>query len=275
MSISTPAIAVPTLAIAIAASQPLAVTAEQKQMLMNTLAKGATEHEFGLYLQLAGAYNLDPFAREIWCVKLKAGEPALIMAGRDGYLKAAQRDPAFRGLSAGAVRENDEFEFDAGSGTVKHRFAGGGKRGQLIGAWAVAKHANRDPVARYVEYSEYKKGHGAWTTYPSAMIEKVAEVICLKRQFGLHGLVSREELDNGAIDIQYEIVPPTGEVSRGQLVADTAHANPRIKTREDLDVVRGMAQRNAAGDTAPLEELTDEEFFAFIEAIAAFKGAGA
>ena len=34
-----------------------------------------------------------------------------------------------------------------------------------------------------------------WKTYPSAMICKVAEAFSLKRQFGISGLVTTEEME--------------------------------------------------------------------------------
>ncbi len=209
-----------TVALAAAAAPIFTFTDEQKALLRNTYAKGATEDEFALYLQLAGTYGLDPFAREIWCIKLKAGDPALIMTSRDGYLRIAQRDPNFVGLHAAAVREGDVFEFEPATGNVVHKF--GAKRGPLIGAWAIAKHKQREPVARFVSITEYNKGTGAWATYASAMIEKVAETIVLKRQFGINGLVTQEEL--GTMDaIDVEVIRDKGrvvEVETGEVIED-------------------------------------------------------
>src|SRR3954451_9991106 len=41
---------------------------------------------------------------------------------------------------------------------------------------------------------EYRKDSPTWKTYPSAMIVKVAEALSLKRQFGISGLVTAEEI---------------------------------------------------------------------------------
>lgn len=46
---------------------------------------------------------------------------------RDGYLKAAMRDPDYAGLQSMVVREGDHFEIHPSEGRVVHRF--GAKRG--------------------------------------------------------------------------------------------------------------------------------------------------
>lgn len=161
--------------------------------MLNTVAKGCSDAEFAMLLRLANLYGLDPFLKEIWAAKPKDGGPALIMVARDGYLKAAQRDPAFMGLQAAVVKKGDSFAFDPSSGAISHAF--GAERGAILGAWAVAHRRDRMPVACFVDFSEYRGEGKVWIKYPSAMIQKVAEVFALKRQFGINGLVSKEEMD--------------------------------------------------------------------------------
>jgi hypothetical protein len=133
------------------------------------------------------------FLKEIWAIKRSPNEAALIMTSRDGYLKVAQRDPNYMGIQAAVVRKGDAFGFNPAAGTVEHSF--GSERGAIIGAWAIAHHRMRMPVVCFVDFAEYKGGSPIWSKYPSAMIQKVAEVFVLKRQFGINGLVTREEMD--------------------------------------------------------------------------------
>ena len=163
-------------------------TRQQIDTLKKTVAKDATDEEFQMLMYNSSKYGLDPFIKEIFFIK-NVG----IVASRDGYLKAAQRDKNFRGLLSMAVFENDNFEIDAANATVSHKF-GMGDRGHVIGAWAIAKHAERDNVVTYVPFSEYVKQSAVWKQYPSAMIQKVAESRALKQQFGLSGLVTTEEI---------------------------------------------------------------------------------
>ena len=171
-------------------------TPEQIDVIKRTVAKGATNDELAMFLSLASRYQLDPFAQEIWFVKYDKGGQAktMIMTGRDGYLSIAQRDKNFDGLLSGVVREGDEFEFEPTNteSPVRHKF--GKERGKIIGAWAVCYHKQRKPAIGWAEFEEYNRKADSWQSYPSAMIQKVAEVMVLKRQFGISGLVTKEEM---------------------------------------------------------------------------------
>lgn len=165
-------------------------TREQIDTIKNTVAKGATDSELQMFLHVAQTYGLDPFLKEIFY----SDKMHTIITSRDGYLKAAQRDPDFEGIQSMAVCENDDFEIDVVAGTVKHVF-GKGARGKVIGAWAICSRTGRKPVVSYASYDEYNQNNSIWTKYRSAMCCKVAEVFALKRQFGISGLVTMEEIE--------------------------------------------------------------------------------
>ncbi|MBW3624018.1 MAG: recombinase RecT [Armatimonadetes bacterium] len=118
------------------------------------------------------------------------------MTSRDGYLKICQRDPDFLGIHSAVVREGDEFELCPAEGRGIHRFRT--QRGRILGAWATVNHRRRGPVICFADFAEYdmskERGGDVWMRYPSAMICKVAEVMALKRQGGVSGLVTCEEL---------------------------------------------------------------------------------
>lgn len=166
---------------------------ETLEVVRAIFAKNCTPAEMATAIHLAERYGLDPLAKEVWAIKRQPAEPALIMVSRDGLLKAAKRDPQFQGLSSGVVKAGDHFAFDPVTGTVAHRF--GEKRGDILGAWALAKHKSRDPVAVFVDFREYRGNSPIWSKYPSAMIEKTAQVVALKRQFDLTGLRGEDEGD--------------------------------------------------------------------------------
>ncbi len=190
---------------------------EKIQTIKNTVAKGATDDELEMFLHLANRYQLDPFAKEIWFVKrpkkqkdgkgnwdykrLPNGEidyegvEPIIMTSRDGYVKVAQSDEDFEELNSFEIRFKDKFSFNPMTKEIKHEF--GADRGHITGAWAVCKRKGREPATIVVDFQEYKNAAGknpVWDNYPSAMIRKVAEVIVLKRQFNISGLVTQEEM---------------------------------------------------------------------------------
>jgi len=173
------------------------------ETIKQTVAKDATDAELSMFLTLAGKYQLDPFARQIYFMKT-GGKPTII-TGRDGYLAIAQRDAGFDGLVSGTVYEGDIYEQDNEKGTVKHVHDFSQPRGAIVGAWAIAYHKHRRPAPAFVWWDEYKKpvkdkwgNTTPWGQYPSSMIEKVAEIRALKKQFGISGLVTEEEIGTEA-----------------------------------------------------------------------------
>lgn len=162
---------------------------EEIETIKDTVAKGASDSELKMFLHICKTYGLDPFLKEIYY----SAQMKTMITSRDGYLKAAQRDPLFDGIQSMAVCENDDFGIDAVNNTVTHTFAKG-DRGQVIGAWAMVFKKGFRPVIAYADYKEYNKGNSIWKTYKSAMCCKVAEVFALKRQFGISGLVTQEEM---------------------------------------------------------------------------------
>lgn len=195
------------------AAQPGAITAikqmspEQVAVIKQTVAQNATDAELAMFLELANRYQLDPFAREIWCIcETKNGQrttnsdgtmkPAQIMASRDGYLAIANRHPQFDGMESDVVCEGDTFIRKGGQ--VEHSY--GAKRGAIIGAYALVYRKDRTrPAYFFAQWSEYGARNAGnswspWSKYASAMNTKVAEAMALKRAFSISGLVTEEEM---------------------------------------------------------------------------------
>ncbi|HJJ36478.1 MAG TPA: recombinase RecT, partial [Methanocorpusculum sp.] len=75
------------------------VTPEKYALVKEQFARGCTDGEFQVFLELANRYQLDPFARQIWAVKGYGSTPAQIIVARDGYLAVAHRSGQFDGMS--------------------------------------------------------------------------------------------------------------------------------------------------------------------------------
>ena len=149
--------------------------------IKNTVAKGATDDELKMFLSLASAYGLDPFAHEIWFVKM--GDKNTIITARDGYLKIAQNSPHFLGLESDVVYAGDKFLKDKDG--IHHSYTLS-NRGAIVGAYAMVYRDDRKvPSYFFAPFSNYTKRGGVWQQYPHAMIVKVAEAMALKRAFAL------------------------------------------------------------------------------------------
>ena len=164
--------------------------ARQVETIKKTVAVGASNEELDMFLSLARTYDLNPFLKEIWCIKM--GGRAIITTSRDGYLRIANRDQHFKGLVSDAVYANDKFAKTKDG--VEHSYSSG-DRGQIVGAYALVYRDDRNyPTYFFAPFRDYYKRGGTWDQYPHAMILKVAEAMALKRAFSISGLVTQEEI---------------------------------------------------------------------------------
>lgn len=213
--------------------------------IKQTVAKGASDAQLQMFLTLAKTYDLDPFLKEIWCADL--GNGMTVITSRDGYLKVAMRDPNYDGIVSETVCEGDAFEMDPIKPSVSHKF--GAKRGPVIGAYSVVFHKNRRPAICYAPLKEYyRESFKTWQKYPSAMIKKVAEVFALKRQFGISGLVTQEEVGdvtdiphNGQAAAQEVADRKIAEMKAGKSYAEVSTPEPKAETpKRQWTTFKGM-----------------------------------
>jgi phage recombination protein Bet len=204
------------------------LTPERIELVRRTVAKGASDDELAMLFSLAERYELDPFAKEIWCIvpferdgktrkTQKNGEPVppQITASRDGFLAIANRHTQFDGMDSDVVCEGDSFQpkRDEAGRVIGVDHVYGEKRGKPRAGYALVWRTDRSrPSYFYAKWGEYgepnaffvnddgskKANHySPWYRYPSAMILKVAEAMALKRAFSLSGLTAEEELHAG------------------------------------------------------------------------------
>ncbi len=137
--------------------------------IKETVCKGATPAQFRMFLEVCKATGLNPFLKEIWFV------PGVgVIAGRDAYLRKANENPMFDGMETRVERNDNNVPIKA-----------------VCSVW---RKDRAHPITCEAFFNEYKKGGNVWSTYPSAMIAKVAEVLALKRSFSINGVVTEEEI---------------------------------------------------------------------------------
>jgi len=161
--------------------------AEMVRTLKDTVCRGATDAQFKMFVEVCRATKLNPFLKEIWFVP-NVG----VMAGRDGYLRVANEQPQFDGMETLVDRDSQGVPIKA--------------------TCRVWRKDRTHPITCEAYYNEYKKSSQVWTTYKSAMIAKVAEVLALKRSFSINGVVTEEEIgeqrsanSNGSHEAQQEV----------------------------------------------------------------------
>lgn len=146
---------------------------EDRNLLLATVAKGATESEFQMFLEFCKSTGLNPFKKEIWFIK--TGQGVQMMTGINGFLTIANNHPQFDGMTV-KIDEQD---------------------GKLVSATCTVYRKDRKyPSEATVYYSEYAKNSPIWRTMPRMMLQKVAKSVALREAFPqeLNGMYTQEEM---------------------------------------------------------------------------------
>lgn len=149
--------------------------------IRQVFGKGLSDAEWQTFMSIGKATGLNPFLKEIWCIKYSNNDAAQIFISRDGYRKSAQRQADYDYHNADAVYENDTFLVK--NGEIEHSY-GIKDRGKLVGAYCVIKRktASKSQFC-YVEAKEYMKNSAIWREKSATMLKKVAEAQCLRLVF--------------------------------------------------------------------------------------------
>lgn len=198
----------------------------QIEEIKKIFAPTLTDMEFKVFVGMGKATGLNPFLKEIWCVKYgkdREGNelPAQVFIGRDGYRKGAHLSTKYDYHQVDAVYENDEFKVI--NGEVSHSY-NLKDRGKLRGAYCLVKlKTSSKPHYVFVDVEEYSTGQSLWAEVsykdnkyggkykvggkPSTMIKKVAEAQGLRMALDIfEGTYSEYEAFNNQMDNNKERV---------------------------------------------------------------------
>lgn len=187
-----------------------------------------TNQEFKLFTELCKVRKLNPFLREAYLIKYKAGTPAQLVVGKDAILKRAVLNPNYDGIESGIIVQKADGTVEERQGT----FRLGDE--QLVGGWArVYRKDWSHPTYSSVSFNEVaqKTGQGQlnsnWNSKGATMVEKVAKVRALRETFveDLAGMYEAEEMQQEIpqeepIEIQADVIEQqeeTKEVSMNEL----------------------------------------------------------
>lgn len=169
----------------------------------------ATDEEAYTFLQICRTEELNPFVREAYLIKYKAGDPASYVVNYLVFMKRAERNPTYMGFTAGIVVIDAQKQ-------VTHRPGAFYLPGeQIVGGWCEVRRSDRvAPIYAAVSYEEYvgRKADGTitkqWATKPGTMIQKVAVGQAHRQAFPdkLGRLYLAEEMGQAAEELpEYEV----------------------------------------------------------------------
>lgn len=191
-------------------------TNDQITLIKSTIAKGATNDEFMLFMHQVKRLGLDPFAKQVHFVKY-GSNPGTVIVGVDGFRIVAARTGKHDGTERG-VHRND--------------------KGEIVAGWAkVYRKDWTHPAFETVPFKEYfkagKPGYPSnWEKMPETMIKKVAEVAALRMAFPdvLSGVYAQEEMDQADSSHHYTPTAQSGptHIIRSKAPTEEPHTTSEI-----------------------------------------------
>jgi phage recombination protein Bet len=244
-------------------------TKEQMQLIINTIAKGATRDELDFFLYRCRVLGLDPLKPgQIFFIKY-GNSPGAVVVGIDGIRARANRTGKVAGVQRGVIKDKD---------------------GKLTGAWAEVRRKDWTDVAREeVPFAEYDTGKNNWIKMPETMIKKVAEAAALRMAFpdevgDLNIPEEFEKLQDDAKDELPRIAPEQPGAFDGDPGRDLGYRIPfgkyakRSLEEVSLDDLRSYVdyiERKALKDKQPIQGQVKEFVDRAVAHITAFENGSA
>ena len=207
---------------------------DQVALVRDTIAKGCTELELKLFLQVAKIKRLDPFTGQIrpmkrWDSSL-GRETMTVQTGVDGYRVIAARTDELAG-SDDPIYDSDDEDHPKWAKVTVYR-------------WSNGQRIPYTSTARWNEYVQRKKDgsvNSMWTRMPYLMLGKVAECLALRKAFPdeLSGIYTFEEMG------QADNPDPTEPQSRKPVEQPTRASEKREEKKEP-----GLVEVSGIIDTA-------------------------
>jgi phage recombination protein Bet len=167
----------------------------QIELIKRTIAKGSTDDELKLFIQVCKGNQLNPFLRQVHLVKRwdsRLGKDvATIQVGIDGFRSIAE--------SSGTYAGNDDavYEGETEVQTKDKKIIAPAKATVTVYKVVEGQRYGFTATARWSEYYPGEKIGFQWHKMPYLMLGKCAEALALRKAFPklLSGMYVQEEMD--------------------------------------------------------------------------------
>lgn len=240
------------------------------EIIKTNIAKGATDNQLKLFIQVCRQTGLNPFARQIYAVIrntkkkekvngqwIEKWEPEMsIQTSIDGFRLQAQRSEEYAGqdgpyyLDAKTKEWTDYWIEDYPPAAAR---VGVLRKGFQKYLYAVAKFESY-AAHGYNKLTEKYDGEltNLWKKMPEVMIAKVAEALALRRAFPaeLSGLYTKEEMDQA--DMPLPTPEPERKSSHVRIVPEQQEP---VQTEEQAKPVEGEVVQETSQEAPPVSVL--------------------
>lgn len=198
----------------------------QIELVKRTVAKGASDDELRLFIQVCKGANLNPFLKQVFLVprwdSREGKEVRAIQVSIDGFRAIAEESGGYAGNEDALFTGEELVEYGKEKKQVKV---------PLEAKVTVYKfvEGQRYPFTATARWSEYYPGEKMgfqWHIRPYLMLGKCAEALALRKAFPklLSGMYASEELDKGQVEISPEAKAERGMQTLLKLISECSFA---------------------------------------------------
>lgn len=178
------------------------LTRPQVELIKRTVAKGASDDELKLFIQVCKGASLNPFLKQVFLVprwdSVAGREVRAIQVSIDGFRAIAESSGAYAGNDDPIYDGESEIEVSSKTGPAKKLLVPNKATVTVYKIVEGSRYAFT-ATARWTEYYPGAKMGFQWHIRPYLMLGKCAEALALRKAFPklLSGMYAQEEMDKG------------------------------------------------------------------------------
>lgn len=182
------------------------LTRPQIELIKRTVAKGASDDELRMFIQVCKGANLNPFLRQVHLVprwdSREGKEVRSIQVGIDGFRAVAESSGQYAGNDDPVYDGEVDLEVSAGKNAEAKTKKVTAPARATVTVYKLMD-GQRMPFSATARWEEYYPGPKLgfqWHIRPYLMLGKCAEALALRKAFPklLSGMYAQEEMERGA-----------------------------------------------------------------------------